>query len=59
MALNEQRFNNLFPAFDSLDEVLAYTEAKIPKEHLNDVYAILMAYSNTLLKVTATKKHTN
>ena len=59
MALNEQRPNNLFPTFDSLEEVLAYTKATIPKEHLNDVYAILIAYSNTLLKVTATKKHTN
>lgn len=45
--------NTLFPTFDSLEEVLAYANAnaKIPKEHHNDLYAILMAYSNTLIKV--------
>ena len=42
--------NNLFPTFDSLEEVLAYADAKMPKEHHNDLYAILMAYSNTLIK---------
>ena len=42
---------NLFPTFDSLEEVLAYADSKLPKEHHNDLYAILMAYSNTLLKV--------
>ena len=43
--------NNLFPTFDSLEEVMAYADSKMPKEHHNDVYAILMTYSNTLLKV--------
>ena len=43
--------NTLFPTFDSLEEVLAYADAKMPKEHHNDLYAILMAYSNTLIKV--------
>ena len=45
------RTNTLFPTFDSLEEVLAYANSKLPKEHHNDLYAILMAYSNTLLKV--------
>ena len=42
--------NNLFPTFDSLAEVMAYADSKMPKEHHNDLYAILMAYSNTLIK---------
>ena len=45
------RTNTLFPTFDSLEEVMAYADSKLPKEHHNDLYAILMAYSNTLLKV--------
>ena len=45
------RTNNLFPTFDSLPEVLAYADSKLPKEYHNDLYAILMAYSNTLIKV--------
>ena len=44
------RTNNLFPTFDSLEEVLVYANSKMPKEHHNDLYAILMAYSNTLIK---------
>ena len=43
--------NNLFPTFDSLPELMAYANSKIPKEHHNDLYAILMVYSNTLIKV--------
>ena len=42
--------NNLFPTFDTLGEVMAYADSKMPKEHHNDLYAILMAYSNTLIK---------
>lgn len=45
------RTNNLFPTFDSLEEVLAYANSKLPKEQHNDLYAVLMAYSNTLIKV--------
>ena len=49
------RTNNLFPTFDSLEEVMAYADSKMPKEHHNDLYAILMAYSNTLIKVRSAR----
>ena len=39
----------LFPSFESLEEAQAYAEARIPLEHKNDVYGVLMVYHNTLL----------
>ena len=39
----------LFPVCESLEEARAYAEARIPLEHKNDVFSVLMVYHNTLI----------
>lgn len=42
---------SLYPTLRNLDEVVALANSKIPIGNKNEVYAILMTYHNTLLKV--------
>ena len=41
----------LFPTFGSLQEVVDFAESKLPITDKNDLFALLMTYHNTLLKV--------
>ena len=42
----------LFPTFGSLQEVVDFAESKLPITDKNDLFSLLMAYHNTLLKVS-------
>ena len=50
-SFNSNKVYTLFPTFNSIEELWAYTQAKIPKEYINDVHALLMSYSNTINKI--------
>lgn len=42
----------VFPTLGSLQEVVDFAESKLPITDKNDLFALLMTYHNTLLKVT-------
>lgn len=41
----------LYPTYNSLNEVIALANSKIPIGNKNEVYSILCSYHNTLLKL--------
>lgn len=43
-------FMNLYPAMNSVEEVIALALSKIPVTHQNEMVSILMTYHNTLMK---------
>lgn len=40
----------LFPTFGSLQEVVDFANSKLPVTDQNELFSLLMAYHNTLLK---------
>ena len=58
MSRSEQRLQpqlravpmTLFPTMGSLSEVVDHAESSLPVDNANQMFAILMAYHNTLLK---------
>lgn len=41
---------SLFPTMNSLNEVMALGESKLPITDFNDLYILIMTYHNTLIK---------
>lgn len=41
---------SLFPAFDSLEEALAFAESRLPVMNKNELVSVLCIWHNTLLK---------
>lgn len=40
----------LYPTMDSLDEVMALAQARVPQVSRNEIVSLLLIYHNTLLK---------
>ncbi len=48
---------NIYPTLGSVQEVVELANSKLPVVSQNEMYALLMTYHNTLLKVTNDQTH--
>ena len=51
MSMLKPVIQNLYPTCETLEQVIALANSKIPIGNKNEVYSVLMTYHNTLLKV--------
>ena len=47
---------SLYPTMESIQEVIALAESKLPITDSNEMYSLLMTFQNTLIKYLTTKE---
>ena len=46
----------IYPTMESIQEVIALAESKLPITDSNEMYSLLMTFQNTLIKYLTTKE---